>query len=198
MLWNQFKKENELWYCGWDKARRYCDYEESSVTEHTIEDLMMMTFLIDTKDYFNRDEQDAFYDKYNQVREIMDNYYESIYDWYVFEIITISIIVMGKMSVMVEEAKRNNRMEISKLKEQAEDIQPIENEEVSTTEELTPEQKEQQEQFLLAMCRKQFKSILRALKDRMNKGLLCKRNLAGNRRKTVSFKCKSTTICSRV
>lgn len=62
-------------------------------------------------------------------------------------------------------------MEISKLKEQAEDIQPIENEEVSTTEELTPEQKEQQEQFLLAMCRKQFKSILRALKDRIDKGI---------------------------
>lgn len=62
-------------------------------------------------------------------------------------------------------------MNIDKLKEQAEDIQPIENEEVSTTEELTPEQKEQQEQFLLAMCRKQFKSILRALKDRINKGV---------------------------
>lgn len=62
-------------------------------------------------------------------------------------------------------------MNVDKLKEQAEDIQPIENEEVSTTEELTPEQKEQQEQFLLAMCRKQFKSILRALKDRINKGV---------------------------
>lgn len=62
-------------------------------------------------------------------------------------------------------------MEIEKLKEQAEDIQPIENEEVSTTEELTPEQKEQQEQFLLAMCRKRFKSVLRALKDRMDKDL---------------------------
>lgn len=62
-------------------------------------------------------------------------------------------------------------MNVDKLKEQAEDIQPIENEEVSTTEELTPEQKEQQEQFLLAMCRKQFKSILRAIKDRINKGI---------------------------
>jgi type I restriction-modification system DNA methylase subunit len=62
-------------------------------------------------------------------------------------------------------------MNVDKLKEQAEDIQPIENEEVSTTEELTPEQKEQQEQFLLTMCRKHFKSTLRALKDRMNKGL---------------------------
>ena len=62
-------------------------------------------------------------------------------------------------------------MNIDNLKEKAEDIQPIENEEVSTTEELTPEQKEQQEQFFLAMCRKQFKSILRAIKDRINKGL---------------------------
>ena len=62
-------------------------------------------------------------------------------------------------------------MNIDKLKEKAEDIQPIENEEVSTTEELTPEQKEQQEQFLIAMCRKRFKSILRAIKDRINKGI---------------------------
>ena len=62
-------------------------------------------------------------------------------------------------------------MNVDKLKEQAEDIQPIENEEVSTTEELTPEQKEQQEQFFLAMCRKRFKSILTAIKNRINKGL---------------------------
>lgn len=61
-------------------------------------------------------------------------------------------------------------MNIEELKNQAEDIQPIENEEVSTTEELTPEEREQQEQFFLAMCRKQFKSILRAIKERMDKG----------------------------
>ena len=61
-------------------------------------------------------------------------------------------------------------MNVEELKSRAEDIQPVENEEVSTTEELIPEQKEQQEQFLLAMCRKQFKSILRALKDRIDKG----------------------------
>ena len=62
-------------------------------------------------------------------------------------------------------------MNVEELKNKAEDIQPIENDEISTTEELTPEQKEQQEQFLLAMCRKQFKSILRAIKERMSKGL---------------------------
>lgn len=61
-------------------------------------------------------------------------------------------------------------MNVKELKERAEDVQPIENEEVSTTEELTPEERERQEQFLLAMCRKQFKSILRAIKERMNKG----------------------------
>ena len=61
-------------------------------------------------------------------------------------------------------------MNVEELKNRAEDIQPVENEEVSTTEELTPEEREQQEQFLLAMCRKQFKSILRAIKERMNKG----------------------------
>lgn len=61
-------------------------------------------------------------------------------------------------------------MNVEELKERAEDIQPIENEEVSTTEELTPEEREQQEQFFLAMCRKQFKSILRAIKKRMDKG----------------------------
>lgn len=61
-------------------------------------------------------------------------------------------------------------MNVEELRNKAEDIQPVENEEVSTTEELTPEQKEQQEQFFLAMCRKQFKSILRAVKERMDKG----------------------------
>ena len=61
-------------------------------------------------------------------------------------------------------------MNVEELKERAEDVQPIENEEVSTTEELTPEEREQQEQFFLAMCRKQFKSILKAIKERMDKG----------------------------
>ena len=61
-------------------------------------------------------------------------------------------------------------MNVEELKNRAEDIQPIENEEVSTTEELTPEEREQQEQFFLAMCRKQFKSILGAIKERMDKG----------------------------
>lgn len=53
-------------------------------------------------------------------------------------------------------------METDKLKEQAEDIEPVE--------ELTQEQKEQQEQFLLAIVRKQYKSVLSALKTRMDKG----------------------------
>lgn len=61
-------------------------------------------------------------------------------------------------------------MNIENLKERAEDIQPIEHEEISTTEDLTPEQKERQEQFLIAMFKYRFRSILRALKNRMDKG----------------------------
>jgi hypothetical protein len=61
-------------------------------------------------------------------------------------------------------------METNKLKEQAEDIQPIENEEISTTEELTPEQREQQEKFFLSIIRAQNKSILRALQAQIKKG----------------------------
>jgi hypothetical protein len=54
-------------------------------------------------------------------------------------------------------------METDKLKEQAEDIEPVE--------ELTQEQKEQQEQFFLAIVRKQYKSVLSELKTRMDKGI---------------------------
>ena len=82
----QFESEKEIYYCGWDKAERECQWKEESTTQHAIEDLMMMTFLIDTKDYYNQDENDDFYEKYNRIQEIIDDYYQSIYDWYVFEI----------------------------------------------------------------------------------------------------------------
>ena len=59
--------------------------------------------------------------------------------------------------------KKLTKMKTDKLKEQAEDIEPVD--------ELTQEQKEQQEQFLLAIIRKQYKSILSALKARMDKGI---------------------------
>ena len=77
---------------------------------------------------------------------------------------------MRKNNRDLNKSKTSKMKKIEDLKEIAEDVQPIENEEVSTTEELTPEQKEQQEQLLLSMYRKRFKSILKALKDRMNKG----------------------------
>lgn len=54
-------------------------------------------------------------------------------------------------------------MKIEELKEQAEDIQPVE--------EVSEEQKKQQEEFLLAITRRQFRSVLQAIKYRMDKGL---------------------------
>lgn len=82
----QFESEEEIYYCGWDKAKRECQWEEESTTQHAVEDLMMMTFLVDTKDYYNQDEHEDFYEKYNRIQEIIDDYYQSIYDWYIFEV----------------------------------------------------------------------------------------------------------------
>lgn len=62
-------------------------------------------------------------------------------------------------------------MNISDLKRNAEDIQPIENEQIQRTEETSTEQNEEMNKFMLELTKNRFKSVLRALKVRMNKGV---------------------------
>lgn len=62
-------------------------------------------------------------------------------------------------------------MNISDLKRNAEDIQPIENEQIQRTEETSIEQDEEMNKFMLELTKNRFKSVLRALKVRMNKGI---------------------------
>lgn len=62
-------------------------------------------------------------------------------------------------------------MNISDLKRNAEDIQPIENEQIQGTEETSIEQDEEMNKFMLELTKNRFKSVLRALKVRMNKGI---------------------------
>lgn len=62
-------------------------------------------------------------------------------------------------------------MNISDLKRNAEDIQPIENEQIQGTEETSIEQNEEMNKFMLELTKNRFKSVLRALKIRMNKGV---------------------------
>lgn len=62
-------------------------------------------------------------------------------------------------------------MNISDLKRNAEDTQPIENEQIQRTEETSIEQDEEMNKFMLELTKNRFKSVLRALKVRMNKGI---------------------------
>lgn len=62
-------------------------------------------------------------------------------------------------------------MNISDLKRNAEDIQPIENEQIQGTEKTSIEQDEEMNKFMLELTKNRFKSVLRALKVRMNKGI---------------------------
>lgn len=62
-------------------------------------------------------------------------------------------------------------MNISDLKRNAEDIQPIENEQIQGTEETSIEQDEEMNKFMLGLTKNRFKSVLRALKVRMDKGI---------------------------
>lgn len=62
-------------------------------------------------------------------------------------------------------------MNINDLKRNAEDIQPIENEQIQGTEKTSIEQDEEMNKFMLELTKNRFKSVLRALKVRMNKGV---------------------------
>lgn len=62
-------------------------------------------------------------------------------------------------------------MNINDLKRNAEDIQPIENEQIQGTEKTSIEQDEEMNKFMLELTKNRFKSVLRALKVRMSKGI---------------------------
>ena len=62
-------------------------------------------------------------------------------------------------------------MNVEKLKERAEDIQSIENEQIQGTEETSIEQNEEMNKFMLELTKNRFKSVLKALKIRMDKGV---------------------------
>lgn len=82
----QFDKEQKVWWCGWDKSHKECDWNVEDTILQTIETLMIHTLIIPTKDYYNSDERDSFYEKWNTVKREIEEFSESVYDWYIFEI----------------------------------------------------------------------------------------------------------------
>lgn len=84
--YDQFQTEEKLYYCGWDKSHRECDWTDVEIIDRTIENLLMYVLIIPTKDFYKHDEKDHFYEKWNNVKEEITEFSEFIHDWYVFEI----------------------------------------------------------------------------------------------------------------
>lgn len=84
----QFESDDkhEITYCGWDKSHRYCDWTDQDSIDRVTETLLMHALVIPTKDYYDSKENEMFYEKWNTVKEEIDGFSESIYDWYIFEI----------------------------------------------------------------------------------------------------------------
>lgn len=113
---SQFEQDGDLYWCGWDKAERECSWDEESVTKSLLEDLIMYTFIVPTKDYYNHEEHEDFYEKLNTVTERIKGYYESIYDWYIFEIMEQLVDYrtgedLGKGSWWLENSKVKQEIE---------------------------------------------------------------------------------------
>ena len=87
----QFTKEEQIQYCGWDKTKRTCDWTDIEIINRTLENLLMYTSVIPTKDFYKSDEKDYFYEKWNNVKEEITEFSEFIYDWYIFEIMELLI-----------------------------------------------------------------------------------------------------------
>jgi hypothetical protein len=82
----QFENEKQIQYCGWDKASRTCDWTDVEIIDRTLENLLMYTLIVPTKDFYKHDEKDYFYEKWNNVKDEITEFSEFIYDWYIFEI----------------------------------------------------------------------------------------------------------------
>jgi hypothetical protein len=79
-------KDGEIWYCGRDKESPL-EWDIETLQKEFVEKLIMYTFMIDTKDYYNPDERQYFYDKLDQVKNAIDDYIEELDTWAIFEII---------------------------------------------------------------------------------------------------------------
>lgn len=64
--YDDWKQDGEFTYYGWEYAREADDTKEE-LLDRTIEDLTILTAVVQTPDYF--DEQEKFYEKWNAIKE---------------------------------------------------------------------------------------------------------------------------------
>lgn len=73
-----------LWYCGWEFARE-CQFDKDDVIERHVKDLLVLSDIVETPDYFENSEN--FYKKLEEVDENIDGFVEIMSDYYIHEII---------------------------------------------------------------------------------------------------------------
>lgn len=65
-VYNDYTTDNEITFYGWEFSRGASNVKEELIT-NTLEDLIILTDVIDTPDYFET--QQKFYDKLNDIKD---------------------------------------------------------------------------------------------------------------------------------
>ena len=81
----QFEKNGEIAYCGWTYSHEYPDFTIDETKENTTSQLAILKSIVRTPDYF--EEKDKFFEKLNDITEIVDCFVDNCYDIARYEII---------------------------------------------------------------------------------------------------------------
>lgn len=82
---NRCEKEGELFFCGWEYSRYEPDLEISEHRQMVLKTLSTLAVVVKTPDYFK--DQDAFYDKMNDITSEIDAFCDTCVTGTDFEII---------------------------------------------------------------------------------------------------------------
>ena len=64
------KHDGKLWYCGWEYAKEYSDFDKDSILDRMVEDLIILNRVVKTPDYF--DESEKFFEKLQHLKDALD------------------------------------------------------------------------------------------------------------------------------
>ena len=83
----QFEENGTIEYCGAEFRSNYPHIDEKTLKEHTNHELSILKAIVPTPDYF--EEKTKFYEKINDITEIIDDYIMSAYTVAQYEIVNV-------------------------------------------------------------------------------------------------------------
>ena len=83
-VWDKFKEEGEVWFCGWKYSRdEELGFEnEEEFQNQILERIFTYARLIKHPDYFDRDSREDWEDLYNDISEYIDFVHTEYSDYY--------------------------------------------------------------------------------------------------------------------